>query len=123
MKFITTLLTAAITMLFTANVFAHCGTCGSEEEHHHDHKTSEGIKEYTEGSCCSKEHFMKLQKEAIADEAKAEFKEGSCCSAEHYASKKADAAAKEAYKKEYTKGSCCSADHYAEKKMKAESGE
>lgn len=126
---IASLFVAGFTFAGVMSAAAHCGTCGVEAKHDHehaekhDHEHSDGIKAYVKGEtkCCSAEHFAKAQKEKIADDAKAEFKEGACCSAEHYASKKVEAAKTKALKSEYKKGetSCCSAEHYAKTKLKA----
>ena len=125
--FITALVMAGFTLVGTVSVEAHCGACGTEAKHDHDHEHAEGLKPYVEGEtkCCSAKHYAEMQKKEISEQAKKEFKEGACCSADHYASKKVEAAEVEALKSEYKEGetACCSAEHYAKKKMEAEKAE
>ena len=90
-------MTLCILGTLSLNASAHCGSCegdakASAKKHLHKHDTA--LKAYSEGACCSAEHFAKKQKEAIEKKAKSEFKEGSCCSADHYASKKVKEAEK-----------------------------
>ena len=118
---IAALLVAVYAFVGTFSVDAHCGSCGAEAKHDHEH--ADGLKPYVKGEteCCSAEHYAETQKKKIAEKAKKEFKAGDCCSADHFASKKVKAAELDAYKSEYKKGetACCSAEHYAKKKVEA----